>query len=272
MKPIISVTSNIDKSYNEFGFLSKIMDKRKIKLISSEYIKELDVKVTSVKFPPNFNEKAYLNNITYAKRICKSRQVQLSVKTLRPLDYNYFNSFQKRFLAFSIIKSIQLMLRIRNESLKNCCIVVYDAVDIINYDVILELARRSKYIVFLSQDLVKARRLADYITANFGVSPIVTNDELYATKISDFIISSKNMEFSSGKLVWLIDNSMVVRNNIVAVNDVSYNVPWSTLKVDFSLELIASVLCQMQERDIEKALKYNGIYLKEIKFNNNVIC
>ena len=29
---------------------------------------------------------------------------------------------------------------------------------------------------------------------------------------------------------------------------------------------------QMQENDIEKALKYNGIHLKEIKFNNNVIC
>lgn len=272
MKPILCVTSNIDKSYDEFGFLSKIMDKRKIKLLSSEYIKELDVKVTSVKFPPNFNEKAYLNNLTYAKKICKSREVQLSVKTLRPLDYNYFNSFQKRFLAFSVIKSIQLMLRIRNKSLKNCCIVVYDAVDMINYNIIVELARRSKYIVFLSRDLAKARKFADYITANFGVSPIVTDDEVYATKIADFTISSKNFEFSDGKLVWLIDNSVMGRNNIVAVNDVSYNVPWNTLKVEFSLELIGAILCQMQEQDIEKSLKYNGIYLKEIKFNNNVIC
>ena len=38
------------------------------------------------------------------------------------------------------------------------------------------------------------------------------------------------------------------------------------------MELIGAILCQMQEADIEKALKYNGIYLKEIKFNNNVIC
>ncbi|MGH4137975.1 hypothetical protein [Clostridium sp.] len=272
MKPILCVTSNIDKSYNEFGFLSKIKDKRKIKLIRSEYIKELDVKVTSVKFPPNLNEKAYLNNLAYAKKICKSREVQLSVKTLRPLDYNYFNSFQKRFLAFSVIKSIQLMLRMRSMSLKNCCIVVYDAIDMINFNIIVELARQSKYIVFLSRDLTKARKFADYITANFGVSPIVTDNELYATKIADFIISSKNFEFSSGKLVWLIDNRMKGNNNIVTVNDVSYNASWNTLKVDFSMELIGSILCQMQEQDIEKALKYNGIYLKEIKFNNNVIC
>ena len=93
MRPILCVTSNIDKSYNEFGFLSKIMDKRKIKLISREYIKELDVKVTSVRVPPNFNGKAYSNNLTYAKKICKCKEAQLSLKTLRPLDYNYFNSF-----------------------------------------------------------------------------------------------------------------------------------------------------------------------------------
>ena len=60
--------------------------------------------------------------------------------------------------------------------------------------------------------------------------------------------------------------------NNIAVNDVSYNVPWNNFKVDFSTELIGSILCQMQEGDIEKALKYNGINLKEIKFNNNVIC
>ncbi|HEY8888706.1 MAG TPA: hypothetical protein VIM70_00375 [Clostridium sp.] len=271
MKPILCVTSNIDNLYNEFGFLSKIKDRLKIKLIKNEYIKELDIKVTNVWLPPNFNKKAYLNNLAYAKKICKCNEVQLSLKTLRTMDYNFFNDFQKRFLAFSVIKSIQLLLRMRNKSLKNCCIVVYDACDMINYNIVVELAKQSKYIVFLSSDLVKARKLADYIIANFGVSPIVTDDELYATKVADFIISSKDYEFSYGKLVWYVDNSISMANNSVAVNDVSYNVSWNTLSVDFSTELIGSILCQMQENDIEKALKYNGIYLKEIKFNNNVI-
>ena len=272
MKPILCVKSNIDNLYDEFGFLSKITDQLKTKLISNEYIKELDIKVTSVRLPPNFNRKAYQCNIIYAKKICKCKEVLLSPKTLRPLDYNYFNDFQKRFLAFSVIKSIQLMLRKRNKSLKNCCVVIYDAVEMINYNIILELAKQSKYIVFLSPDLTKARKFADYIIANFGVSPIVTNDELYAIKIADFIISSKNYEFSYGKLVWFLDNSISSVNNIIAVNDVSYKVPWSTFKIDFSVELLGAVLCQMQESDIEKALKYNGIYLKEIKFNNDVIC
>lgn len=272
MKPILCVTSNVFNFYNEFGFLSRIKDKRRIKLISREHIKELDIEVTDVRLPPNFNRKAYLHNLTYAKKICKCKEAQLSLKTLRTVDYNYFNEFQRRLLAYSVIKSIQLLLRMRNKSLKNCCIVVSDAIKTINYDIVVELAKQSKYIVFLSSDLRKARRLADYIIANFGVSPIVTNDELYALKIADFIISSSDYEFSSEKLVWLLDNSKNVGRNIIAVNDVSYDVPWSTVKDHFSIELLGGVLCQMQEMDIEKALKYNGINLKEIKFNNNVIC
>lgn len=272
MKSILCLTSNIDNCYNEFGFLSKIKDKRKIKLISNEYIKELNIKVTNVKLPPNFNRKAYLNNLIYAKKVCKCKDVELSPKTLRLVDYNYFNGFQKRFLAFSVIKSIQFMLRMRNKNLKNSCIVVYDAVEMINYNIIVELAKQSKYIIFLSPNLAKARKLADYIIANFGVSPIVTDDELYANKIADFIISSKNYRNNCGKLVWFLDNSMSNATNFIAVNDVSYNVPWNTFKVDFSIELLGAILCQMQEKDIEKALKYNGIYLKDIKFNNNIIC
>jgi hypothetical protein len=272
MKSILCVTSNVLNSYNEFGFLSKIKDKRRIKLVSREHIKELDVKVTEVMLPPNFNREAYLHNLTYAKKISKYKEAQLSLKTLRTVDYNYFNEFQRRLLAYSVIKSVQLMLRMRNKSLKNCCTVVCDAIKVINYDIIVELAKQSKYIVFLSSDLLKARSLADYIIANFGVSPIVTNDKAYAFKRADFIISSNDYEFSSGQLVWLLDNSKNVPRNIIAVNDVSYDVPWSTLKVNFSMELLGAILCQMQEKDIGKALKYNGVYLKEIKFNNNVIC
>lgn len=271
MKPILCVTSNIDNYYSEFGFLSKIKDKRKIKLINSEHIEELDIKVTNVRVPPNFNREAYSNNLNYAKKLCRCKELQLSPKTLRLMDYNYFNLFQKQFMAFSVIKSIQLMLRMRNKSLNNCCIVVYDAVESINYNIIVELAKKSKYIVFLSSDLVKARKFADYIIANFGVSPIVTDQEEYAVKIADFIISSKDKEYSDGKLVWFLDNSVSKMNNIIAVNDVSYNVPWNVSKLDFSMELTGAILCQMQQCDIEKSLKYNGIQVKEIKFNNNVI-
>ncbi len=271
MKSILCVTSNIDNYYNEFGFLRKIKDKRKIKLTSSEHIKELDITVTNVRLPPNFNKKAYSYNLNYAKKICKCKELQLSPKTLRPMDYRYFNLFQKQFMAFSVIKSIQLMLRMRNKSMKSCCIVVYDAIEDINYNIIVELAKQSKYIVFLSSDIGKARKLADYIISNFGVSPIVTDEEAYAIKIADFIISSKNCEISDGKLVWLLDNSIKM-NNTIAVNDVSYSVPWKVSKVDFSIELLGSILGQMKVNDIEKSLKYNGIYLKDIKFNKNVIC
>ena len=271
MKSIICVTSNVENFYDRSGFLSRIKDKLKIKLVNNEYIKELDVKVANVTLPPNFNRKAYVDNLTYAKKISKCKDVILSAKTLRPLDYNYFNEFQKRFLAYSVIKSIQLMLRMRKKSLKNSCVVIYDAVEEINYNIILELAKQSKYIIFLSPHLAEATKFADYIIANFGVSPIVTDDELYAIKVADFIVSSKNYKFGHDKLVWCLDNSISADKNIIAVNDVSYNVPWDTVRVDYSIELIGAILCQMQESDVEKALKYNGIYLKEVKFNKNVI-
>jgi len=271
MRPILCVTSNIDNKYNEFGFSSKIKDKLKTKIIRSEYIKELDIKVTNVRLPPNFNKKAFSYNLAYAKKICKCGEVELSPKTLRTMDYKYFNEFQKSFMAFSVVKSIQLMLRVRNKRLINSCIVVDDACETINYNIIVELAKQSKYIVFLSSDLVKARKLAGYIIANFGISPIVTDDEIYAIKIADFIISSKGYEFSYDKLVWILDNSLSKANNTIAVNDVSYNVPWCSNITQFSIEFLGAILCQMQERDIEKALKYNGIFIKEIKFNDNVI-
>jgi len=277
MKPILCVTSNIDNLYNEFGFISKVKDRLKTKLISVDYIKELDVKVASVRLPPNFNRKSYLYNLENAKKICKCGQVILAPKTLRPMDFNYFNKFQKRFLAFSVISSIQLMLRTRNKSIKKCCVVVYDAVDIINYDITLELAKKCKYIVLLSSDLTRARKLADYIIASFGVSPIVTNDEMYATKIADFIISSKDYGIDHDAPVWNLNNSIgkeksyIITNDDIAINDVSYKVPWGDFKVKFSIEVLGAILCQMEENDIEKALKYNGIYLEKIKFNDNVI-
>ena len=78
--------------------------------------------------------------------------------------------------------------------------------------------------------------------------------------------------FLSSDLVWFLDTSMNKSQNIIAVKDVSYNVPWSIARTDYSIEFIGVILCQMEENDIEKVLKYNGIHLKEIKFNNNVIC
>jgi hypothetical protein len=57
----------------------------------------------------------------------------------------------------------------------------------------------------------------------------------------------------------------------LAVNDISFAVPWKTDGLEFSFELLGAVLSQMQERDVEKALKYNGIYLDKIKFNQLII-
>ena len=37
--------------------------------------------------------------------------------------------------------------------------------------------------------------------------------------------------------------------------------PWELDDNDMSPELLGAILCQMEEKDVEKSLKYNGIYL-----------
>ena len=39
----------------------------------------------------------------------------------------------KRFMAFSVVKSLKLILRIRHKSIRDSCIVIYDAADDINF-------------------------------------------------------------------------------------------------------------------------------------------
>jgi hypothetical protein len=118
--------------------------------------------------------------------------------------------------------------------------------------------------------LKKVSNLSDYIIANYGVSPIVTSDYDYAMSKADFIISSKDMALN--KPAWYINNSYLPESTLgLAVNDISFSVPWKAYGLEFSFELLGAVLCQMQERDVEKALKYNGIYLDKIKFNQIII-
>jgi hypothetical protein len=48
-------------------------------------------------------------------------------------------------------------------------------------------------------------------------------------------------------------------------------VPWNFKDGNMYFEVLGSILNQMDEKDIDKSLEYNGVFLNNIKFNDNVI-
>ncbi|MCM8709536.1 hypothetical protein M2651_00680 [Clostridium sp. SYSU_GA19001] len=269
MDPILYVKTDIRKAYNDESFFGKIRDRFKIREIRESVIKDLNLSIAHIKIPPNLNLQAYRNNMETVKRFMKKRNPCLAPKTYRYYDYKLLNDFQKKLFAYGIVESIKLILRIKNKSIKSSCILVYDGADDINREVIFQLSKECKYFILLSHNVSKISELRDYVVANYGISPIVTSDYNYALSKADFIISSR--ELQAENLVWYIDNSFMPKeNSSLAINDISFSVPWDSEELEFGFELLGAILNQMQERDIDTALKYNGIYLDKIKFNDEV--
>lgn len=269
MNPVLYVKSNLKEPYEEDSLLVRIKDRFSISLRGESFVKELGLNIASVKLPPNFNKKSYLQNMEIAKKYLKGKDMSLAPKTFRNFDYELLNSFQKNLFAYGVIQSVQLMLRMRKKSIKNSCIVIYDAAHNINSGIIFELAKRCKYCVLLSRDLKKISEISDYVIANYGISPIVTNDFQYALNKGDFIISSENIE-NKDKFIWYINNMYIPKNINTAINDVTYSVPWQMEDTEITSELLGAILSQMEEKDVESSLKYNGIYLDKIKFNEDI--
>lgn len=273
MQQIINVSSDISKAYISNSFWGSVGDRFKISLEDTWFIKELGLNVANVSLPPNFHREAYLKNIGIARHIVRrSSNSYIAPRTFRRLDYFIFTDFQKKLMAYSVVKSIQLLLRIMHLSIKNSCIVFYDAADEINNYIITELAKYCTYMVFLSDDIKKTSNLRDYIIANYGVSPVLTNDVKYALSDADFIISSDSAIINNSIPIWYLNNMyMPKEENKSSINDVTYSIPWEFQYNEMNPELLGAILGQMQEKDVEKSLSYNGIYLNNIKFNQNIL-
>ncbi len=270
MNPVVYVSTDLKKAYEDDSFLGRIRDRLRIKLEGESFIEELNLRIARVKLPPNFNQRAYTNNMAMTHKIMRKRSGVIAPKTFRYYDYSLLNEFQKRLFAYGIVNSIKLLLRVGNKSIKSSCIVIFDAAEDINYDAICQLAKECKYFILLSNNLQKTSDLSDYIIANYGVSPIVTSDYDYALSKADFVISSRDIDIN--KPIWYINNFYLPQScKALTVNDVSFAVPWKAEELEFSFELLGAILSQMQEKDIEAALKYNGIYLDKIKFNELTI-
>jgi hypothetical protein len=273
MYPVIYMSCDIKNIYERNTLFSQIKDRYILNIESRSRIKELELTIADIKFPPNFDSISYMRNIERARRLIKVKRAVVSPKTLRIYDYRVLNSFQKNLMAYSIVKSIQLILRNTNKSIKNSCILVYDAMDEINLKVIYELCKTSKYIILLSKNIKPLEKISEFIISNYGVSPVITKDYESAYKAADFIITSKVIGEQVKAPIWYMDNRAIpISEKGIIVNDVDYKVPWNNKNYTrMQSELLGAILCQMEEKDVEKSLKYNGIYVDAIRFNDKIL-
>lgn len=272
MIPVVYVRGDFKTAYEDSTFWGTIKDKFRIYHEGDIFIDELKLQITKVILPPNLYEKAYLKNMFAASKRSKSKESILAPKTNRLMDYKLFTDFQRRFFGYSVAKSIELMLRVKKRSIKNSCIVIYDAADMINREVILGIAKRAKYMILVSNHMSVLGKLQDYIMAELGVTPIITPDLSFAVRCADFIVCSQKLTVSCESPVWYIDNDFVPdKISSDYVNDVVYKTPWDAKGINMSPEVLGAILYQMQEKNIEESLKYNGIYLNEIRFNDSIL-
>jgi hypothetical protein len=270
LNSVLYVNSNVDDWYNKNNFFSSLKEKLTINVQEVHYIEDLKLKIRKVNFPLNINEIAFAKNMKTARNILKREKSFLAPKTYRMLDYNYFTEFQKDLIGLGVLSSIKLFLRTNKKSLKNSAIVLYDAAEPINRNIIKLLAKSAKFLILLSDNISRTKKLSDYITSNYGISPVVTADINYSLKIADAVILSKEIIIDKKIPVWCFNNLYVPKlKNGIYINDFSFNVPWSTEQ--YPAELLGAILGQMQEKDAEKALKTNEIFLDKIKFNDKVI-
>ncbi|CAB1254621.1 conserved hypothetical protein [Clostridiaceae bacterium BL-3] len=270
MKSILYARSDRNIFYDDNSFWGRMKDRFKIRVEEKLFIKEFGVKIGIVRFPLNININSYKNNILRAQKVSKIKDMQLAPKIYRYFDYNLYNKFQRELMAFSIVTSSKIILRNRKKSIRRSCMVVYDASEPILFDTICFLAKEAKFIVLLSKNIMRSNGIRQYVTANYGVTPIVTSDMNFSFKSADFIITSRGIDINSKAYIWYLDNSYIpyYKNNII-VNDIRYKIPWSFKYENISFELLGSILCQLGERNVERSLHSNGVFLNKIKFNKD---
>jgi len=268
MNPVIYVNSDLNNTYNDFSILSRIKDRFKIYVDRQDYIKEIDLRISKMYLPPNINELAYMKNINRAKKYVRDENVFLAPKTYRFLDYKLYNEFEKDLFGFSVVNSSKLILRSNHKSIRDSCIVIYDASEIINERIINYLAREARYVVLVSNQKNKLKLLQDYVSANFGIAMIATADLRYALMSADLLVTTKDLEVDTDIPIWYLNNLYKPLNKkAFAINDVSFKVPWDIYGNDLPLEVVGAVLSQMEEVDVEKSLNYNDIFINDILFN-----
>lgn len=272
MIPIVYANASLENPYDDGTILGSLKDRFKIVKQGEIYVSEINLKITKVQLPLNVNKKAYIKNMKLAGTKSGSKDVLLAPKTDRLLDYYFYNNFQKLLFAYSVAKSAELILRLKKKSIKNSCICIFDAADEINKQIIFEIAKRGNFIVLISKNIRALRSIQDYVMCEYGVTPVITSDFNFAFKNADFIVSSASYSIDSSTPVWYVDNKPKPINRLkCSANDVVYRTPWNVPELRMTPEIVGAILSEMQERNIEKSLKYNDIFLDEIRFNDLIL-
>lgn len=265
MKTILDIRVKEGKAYFENGRITRFLDALKVIKREPIVISEIDRRILPIIIPPNFNREAYFYNISRVRG--KFKNYQASVRGNRIYDLDYLSNFQKRILAFGIVKSIGLLLMNKQKSIRNSIIGIDDGGNNRMMPIIEECAKYYKRIVLISNNYKSANRIRSYIIANYGVSPeLLIGQEDY--KYIDFIISEKNKEYNSNG-IWYLDNLYKPGNvkNII-VNDLSFSM--DSFKEKFSPELLGILINQNPGKceEIENFIKLNNIKIEEIRFLN----
>ncbi len=271
MNPIAYITSDLTKVYNDFGLFSRIKDRLKIRLDSQAYIKEFDLKILNMYVPPNLNESAYMNNIRRAAKYLRNSNVLIAPKISRILDYRFFNDFEMNLFGYSVIQSTRLILRSCQKSIRESCIILYDAAEPITEPVIQYLAKEARYVILVSEDTNKLKLIQEYTAANYGISVVTTTDIENSIKFADFIITTRDIDRYVNIPVWYLNNlSKPFKKTGLEVNDISFKVPWDFYNNEMSLELLGALLSQTGEKDVEKALRRYEIYIHNFTFGGGL--
>lgn len=272
MIPIVYANANPENPYDDGTIIGSFKDRFKIVKQGEIYIQEINLKITKVHLPLNVNKKAYIKNMKLASRKSASKDVLLAPRTYRLLDFYFYNNFQKSLFAYSVARSVELILRLKKKSIKNSCISIFDAAEEINREIIFEIAKRGNFIVLISKDIMELKHIQDYVMCEYGVTPVITSDLNFALKNADFIVSSASCSIDSSIPIWYVNNKPRLHNMPkCSANDVVFKTPWDIPELRMTPEIVGAILSEMQEKNIEKSLKYNGIYLDEIRFNDLVL-
>ncbi|MGE5628208.1 MAG: hypothetical protein ACM3X7_08835 [Solirubrobacterales bacterium] len=267
MNSVAFAISDFTSIYDSFNMFSRIRDRLKIHYDGEEYIKELDLNIFKVFLPPNINDRAYMNNIRKIEKHIGAGKTNFAPKTFRFLDFNVYSNFQKNLMGYSVVNSSKLILRANHKSIRESCIVLYDAAHFISKPIIDYLAREARYIILVSNNKAELKRLWEYISANFGISVITSIELDNAVKSADIIITTENIDVKDNTPVWYLNNLYRPQKmNNYKVNDISLKVPWSIYHNEMPLEIVGAVLSQMEEKDVEKSLSENDIFINNSIF------
>lgn len=265
MKTVLHISTIRENSYEKYTYKSKLIDKFKIKKYSDISIREMNTIIKMVSIPANFNKEAYKLNLNRVMNKKSNRYDYLSVSGNRMYDLYLMNKFQLSIFAYSIVESLRIILMKNNKSIKSSNVLVDINERPLLLSVLNELAKESKNIIILANDLKQSEKIREFIISNYGVAiEIVYN--YTDVEMIDFIISSKNKEYIC-KNVWYINNLFKSKSNGVYISDVLYRIPWDIEIRDMPPQLIGLIINPKRYNNISDLLRSNDIRIQSILYN-----